>query len=348
MVLLVHAILMVLNFLSVALHTIGSWALLSLYLKRQEEAHRMFLINHSVCESIRHFMEFLILLIKLQTRPDNEMVFLVLYYIQIIFVSGICLMYYLAMVYITLDKLAKTILETRYERYWNGKKTKRLLVCTWLLGLVACLTSTITSILFKVQWDLIFHRYIYPTTDIIFILIAVCLATSIMRHYNIKQRARQITMRRRVRQSRNILQEYKRDFIIPVFLCFSFLFFIILPDTIYFIYGLVENNKHSDLLKLCISISYAVAGQVDACFYLFFLPDVRKLVLKKVKTFFNAIFRPVKTFKRKRKSKKMEIRRDVDNDNLLRVPIGYDMTSSASEDSVIEIFTDREFDINIV
>lgn len=284
---LIYPILMVLNLLNVALHTIGTCALISLYTVSQERSQRMFLINHSICECTRHLLEIVMGIPDLISLPSDHAMRSVNSYIEIAFISGICVVYYLAMVYVTLDRLAKIVLHVRYKHYWDINKTKKLIACTWLSGLVMCVVSTITSTITTVEWDKIFHRYIYPVTDILFITFSVATLTLIIRKYN---RQKRMLIKRRGKKQFNRLAvtrdkkkqylQFKGEFLVPACLIVTFLIFITLPDLIYFIVCVIENNQ-SSLLKIAIWISYAVAAQIDACFYLFFLPDVRRLLVQK-------------------------------------------------------------------
>ena len=286
---LIYPILMVLNLLNVALHTIGTCALISLYTVSQEKSQRMLLINHSICECTRHLLEIVIGIPDLISLPPDHIMRSVNSYIEIAFISGVCVVYYLAMVYVTLDRLAKIVLHVRYKQYWNINKTKKLLACTWLSGLVMCVVSTITSTATTVEWDQIFHRYIYPITDMVFITFSVATLTLIIRKYN--QQKRMLIKRRGKKHFQRVAHarydkkkqylQFKGEFLVPACLIVTFLVFITLPDLIYFIVCVIEENQ-SSLLKISIWISYAVAAQIDACFYLFFLPDVRRLLAKKL------------------------------------------------------------------
>ena len=67
---IVYSLLLILNILNVVLHTVGTYALLTLYKNSDDRPQRLLLINHSFCESVRHFLDVVIIVMKLSPIPQ--------------------------------------------------------------------------------------------------------------------------------------------------------------------------------------------------------------------------------------------------------------------------------------
>ena len=288
---LVYSLLLILNVLNVVLHTVGTYALLVLYRNTQDRPQRLLLINHSFCESVRHFLDVIIVILHLVSLPQQHVLTYIRFFLEMIAETGICVVEYLAMVYITLNKLFEILLNVKYRDYWNERKTKTLVLSTWCVGLLICVLSTATSILTSYDIDVIFHQLVYPLCDFVFIAVALVTLISILQKYN--KRRRKLLLQKYVHNKKRLDSatfrmfvgrgmQAKRNFAVPVVLIVIFLVLLIVPDMTYFLVGVVNKSKQSDLLVTCILILNAIASQIDACVYLFFLPDVRKLLNRRL------------------------------------------------------------------
>ena len=288
-----YTLLMLLYVFNVILHTLGTYALLILHKDTQNRSQRLLLINHSFCESVRHVLEIILRTLQLLQFPSHHLMTYIAFYMQTIAETGMCFIFYLAMIYITLDKLARAVLNMYYTLYWDEEKTRNLVLFTWFLGLSICVACTMISILTSIDLHHVFHRYVYPSVDVTFILIAVTTLIVVTRNYNKRKRK---SLRQKYNRNKHRLQEtfeefasrsgsrhadIGRNFIVPVLLIVIFLILIVVPDLTYFLVSTVRSSS-SDLLKSCLLILNAIASKLDACVYLFFLPDVRKLFTSKL------------------------------------------------------------------
>ena len=67
--------------------------------------------------------------------------------------------------------------------YWNENKTKCLLMATWIPGVFI---STVTSLFYKLElfhWEDTFYKYVYPTLDFSFIILAFVTYSVILQQY---------------------------------------------------------------------------------------------------------------------------------------------------------------------
>ena len=154
---------MLLYVFNVVLHTLGTQALLTLHKDTQDRSQRLLLINHSFCESVRHVLEIILRTLQLIHFPSHHLMTYITFYMQTIAETGMCFIYYLAMIYITLDKLAKVVLNMYYTLYWNERRTRCLVLFTWFVGLGICAACTMISILTSVNLHHVFHQYVYPS-----------------------------------------------------------------------------------------------------------------------------------------------------------------------------------------
>ena len=246
---LISGLLLVLNTLNVVLHTIGTYALLSLYNDSKDRPQRLLLINHSFCDSIRHCLDIVLITVELISLSPNHVVSYVVFYVKTVIVTGVCVVYYLAMVYITLNKLSKIILTSSYDHYWKEQRAKKLVLMTWAFGLLVCAVCAFVTLFSSYDIDVIFHSYIFPVSDFVFIAVAVTTLTVIIHSYNKRKRKYLYQKYRNRRRSSSIkggtikrssyarrrsqASELGNNFFVPAGLILIFLVLIVIPDVTY-------------------------------------------------------------------------------------------------------------------
>ena len=104
-------------------------------------------------------------------RGMNE----VKYYLQIISVTGVYLLYYFAMIYVTVNRMLETLFHVKYPSYITKKKVMYLLGGTCLICVVICISCSVIDFadypILKLHMFASYSRYIYPGLDVTFIVI---------------------------------------------------------------------------------------------------------------------------------------------------------------------------------
>ena len=118
-------------------------------------------------EAVRRIPEFFQL-----TPHTSKLVNQVQDYVMIIMFAGISVVYYLDMIYLTLDKCAEIWWNIKYPLYWDKRRTKQLLTGTWLMAsclvLVVALLHTYTAY----DWKVHMFTYCFPALNFLFLVIA--------------------------------------------------------------------------------------------------------------------------------------------------------------------------------
>ena len=94
-------------------------------------------------------------------------------HVAVFYYSGVMLVYYASMFYITIDKLMEVLLNIRYTALWNTQRAKTLVIATWILGAVISILITILNETVTLDLVLVFTVYVYPVVDMAFILTVI-------------------------------------------------------------------------------------------------------------------------------------------------------------------------------
>ena len=292
--LIIDVILISLNVTNVCLHGIGIYLLVCLQKVGEPSIQNMFILNLSVSELLMNATEILrrcFLLILLDSLRSST-IEKIKHYLSIIMFTGISVVFYMNMVYITLDRLLHIALNIRYRVYWSTAKAKCLLQITWIVGMLTCLCISIVDVFTNFKWEPLFYIYFYPIMEFAFVLLAVTTYFFIFQKYKksyrvSSQRTKNVPTDKKAESSFRIFQ--KSRFFVPVLLILTFIIFMLIPDLIYLFVGVIKKNKSDILLASC-WISYAVSNAVDACIYIFMQDPVKKLLWKKVRRLLELVF----------------------------------------------------------
>ena len=281
--------LLVLSSINVVLHALGTSLLVSLYRTCQYKEQQVYLIHLSISECLINLLEVLrisIDLLKL-TGEARSITEEVRYYTLILSFTGISIVYYCDMMYLTLDKLMDIVLNIKYSLYWNVRRARLLLTMTWVIGLSSSVVVSVCHYYFKFDWKSAFFVYFYPIIEFAFILLAVVTYGFIFRKYT--QAHRRIPGVSGVslnltnsRYNASAWQLFRRSrFYIPVLLIVTFLVFFVVPDLTYLFIGIIQNKRSKLLLTIC-WICYAISNIIDAYIYIFVQKSVRKALFNKL------------------------------------------------------------------
>lgn len=273
-----NIILMVLNVANVLCHSIGINLLNQLKRNGVESVQNIYVKNLSIAEL---FLNTVVLLDRFsKIFPRNPAVAYIIskvhYYLLILVFTGIALVYYFMMFYLTLDKLFEVYLNLRYAVYWNERKAGRLVKTTWLFGLVTSLSISIAHAYNGFCFEFNFSMYVYPLLNISFILTAVTVYCYL---FHVYKETRNIPI---VQGSGHVTKPKLYDvfrgstFYIPVCLILSFLVLFVIPSLVFGVYGITK-GKLSQTMVVGLWICEATSTLVDAFIYVFMMKAVRKL-----------------------------------------------------------------------
>ena len=278
--------LSIVNLITTILHTLGGYLLIYQYRNGSQDSYQLFLINLSISEGVANLLQFLI-------NPISDMfsmsinVALVInkvqYYIKTLRGYGFVTVYFLTMIYLTLDKLFDILLNIRYPLYWNELYTRNLLTITWAMSISTAITVSIVHHYTGVDFHVILDMYIYPIFDIVFIIIAVLTYGFIFHKYKQTRNppTENTTSTSNYRRP-NVLRVFQNSrFYIPVLLITTFIFFMAIPEMIHLCL-VVSNGNHFDPLKTILTILWALSYFSDAIIYIWMKPSVKRVLLRKL------------------------------------------------------------------
>jgi hypothetical protein len=214
-------------------------------------------------------------------------------YVKILMFAGISIVYYLDMMYLTVDKLLEIMLNIKYPQYWNKNRTKHLLIATWMFsGVLVVVVSLLHTYTTWYNWEEHIFKYCFPLLNFIFIILAVTSYGFIFHkfrqsrhdHIMVKDRliAKDKTKTVKQNMKASIFQLIRRSKFFMIFLLIvTFLLFIVVPDLTY-LFVRVVNGKDSKTLEVACWILYAVGNLADCYIYIFMQPAVKKLLMKKL------------------------------------------------------------------
>lgn len=283
----VTVMLMILNVANVFLHSIGIYLLFCLHKQGKSNTQNIYIGNLSISELLMNFLEMLrhpfVLCLKYGTYKPTHFMRSIVTYISIIMFMGISFVFYMDMIYITLDRLLNILLNLRYRLYWGNRRAKLLLQGTWLVGCLLTIVVVVAHQFGKfTHWEVMLYKYVYPTLEFAFVILAFTTYIFIFKKYKSSQTV--ITKRKMsVQQNKKPDSAYdifrKSRFFVPVLLILTFILFIVIPDLVIMVVSMVQEEVPPELLASC-WISYALSNIVDGYIYIFMQNSVRKLFYK--------------------------------------------------------------------
>ena len=247
MSLVLTVILSVLNLVATILHILGCYLLVCQYKNGLQNSQQLYLINLAVSEGSVNFLQ----LLTNYTSHNLYVLRQCQHYIKTVRGYGFVTVYYLTMIYLTLDKLFHIALNMKYPLYWNGDRTKMLLITTWVITISSAITVSVVHHFTGFEVLEVLDWYVYPTFNVIFLICAVIAYGFIFHKYKESRMppVPYITGQRR----ESTYQIFRKSrFFIPVLLITTFIFFLAIPDfiqTVHVAMGYSHNhnfrNKHN-------------------------------------------------------------------------------------------------------
>lgn len=281
--------LLILNIVNVILHGTGTYLLLSLYESCRHKVQQIFLITLSICEGTINLIEAfksVTTFITLSEKDSNIMTE-VTNHVLILQFCGISFVYYVDMIYITVDRLMEIFLNIRYPVFWDETKTKILTGITWFIGLITFIVVSLLKHYNNFDWEDAFFKFFYPVLEFAFLIIAFFTYGFIFHKYKQTRIIPAVTVnnnkiQKRRRSTVDIFR--KSRFYVPLLLILTFAVFMIGADLTYLFVvtlGDVSEETATFVYNGCF-ISYTISNLADAYIYIFMNPEVKRLLFKKL------------------------------------------------------------------
>ena len=106
--------------------------------KVKQTTHMMYIFHLSICEILINILTLLATTLKMTRKQDGKgiangtSVDRIYTYVDLVYLSGPWLVYFILMSSITFDKLLEIVLHLKYPHYWNEFKAKVLMRASWI------------------------------------------------------------------------------------------------------------------------------------------------------------------------------------------------------------------------
>ena len=269
--------LLFLNLLNVFFHSIGVYLLTSMYPTCKRRIQQIYLINLSLTECLINLLEICRIISGIIPCKHSHVNIVdeSRHYTLIVSFTGVSIVYYFDMVYLTFDRLMDVALNIKYPIYWNEKKAKYLLMTTWLIGFLTCLSVSLCYRFLDFSWEDAFFKFFYPPIEFAFIILALATYGFIFLRYRKSRINFPGSIMVHTHQPSTMQIFRKSRFYISLLLIVTFLVFMVAPDLTYLFYGIIYKSESEILMTSC-WISYAIANLADAYIYIFVQPNVRR------------------------------------------------------------------------
>ena len=269
-------------------HTMGAYLLICICRSDGSSTQLIYLIHLSFAEAAGNYLDLVRYVLSFFELSGTtlKVVRETQYYLKMTVYTGITVVYYFIMVYMTFDRLMGVTLHVKYMRYWRESRTKRLMKATWLIGGLICVVMAVAHKLLNYEFEGLFYGYIYPIYNVGFLILATISYIIIFHKFKKSKRNTHLTINCRLANNlekhRKLRQIFTNSrFFVTLLIVFSFLLFVIIPDFIYLVYGFTNNEDDGKLGKV-VEILYAISFFLDALVYIFLQNRVRNLLWKKI------------------------------------------------------------------
>ena len=180
-------------------------------------------------------------------------------YAETVQYSACCLQYFLAMIYMTVDRFLEVRLNIIYPVFWKYKYTKILLLCTWTVCSILSLVVLLMDLPSRRRVHLIIFVYFYPIFESVFLV----LSSSIYVYIFIKLKQKSCHVYKK--DSGIMKRRRKKHFYVPALIVLSFFLFILIPDTVITVF-ILRNTRLPGPLQTYVYCSYMIGFSCDALF----------------------------------------------------------------------------------
>ena len=271
--------------LNILLHAFGLVFLIGAYQSRDRSTQHLLVINLSVTEIFINILRLsVVCTFEYLSRESYRYFFYFL-------LPQSRYLYYLTMLYLTIDRLLLATIPVRYQNIWNISKTKVLLATTWT-SIFIIFGPVITSIFWMYKNNEVFTAKLGQVNLSISLVLNIgTMATAIITYTVIYKR---LTRNNRVSgASRPSFTQMLRNsqFYTSVLLVASYIVFAALPSLILAILMKVTAAREEVIFGILLLGSFS--DTLDVFIYIFKLPSVYKLLKKKMMPIFRCFARKV-------------------------------------------------------
>jgi len=229
------------------------------------------LLNLSLCELTFVTFGLISLLLTVSRYSESS------YRVEAIQYSTIIIVYFLAMIYMTVDRFLEVRLNIFYPLYWKACYTKILLCATWSVCVLLSVTIALMELPDRAKFLEIIFLYVYTPFEFLFLVLSVAIYTYIF----IKLKKNQVHVLRK--KSGLLKHRKKKHFYVPVLIVLTFFMFIMIPDLLmaYLLYR--YRAMPNEATRTYVYSSYMIGMSCDAIVYTFFSPFIRKGVKRIMK-----------------------------------------------------------------
>ena len=197
-------------------------------------------------------------------------------------------MFFLTMMYITVDRLLDIYLNIRYEVYWNPHRAAILIKTTWTIGVLVSIGSIVIH---EWNWEDTVFEICYPVLEIGFVVLALFTYTFIFRKFKAGRKPPHQPFLKgsnvpAARQNSTFEAFKNSRFYISVLLIFTFILFMIIPDLSFLFLCVLPDNisaLQKEKIRTVCWISYGIANLSDAFIYIFLQVEVKKYAFSKIR-----------------------------------------------------------------
>lgn len=280
-ILLLQILLLTIKTNNIVLHSIGCHLLTVICLKGKSSVQYILVKNLSVIETAISIVGIFITASEMIYHEDgaktsNEFD----KYLTIIRNTGLAFIYFMAMIYITIDRLLEIYLDLRYHLFCNEGNARRLLVATWCVGVLLVVGFTIPTVLItKFEYLEPFYKYILTPVSFSFIILAVTSYVSIFVRFR-RTRMHPAHTNKMTKKQVSCFYAFRNSrFFLAVLLITSFILLVELPAFVFMLYHFVYKSRKYVIGAIFV-LMYDISNIVDAVIYIFVQREVRNEFLR--------------------------------------------------------------------
>lgn len=262
-------VMTILNLLIILFHGSGIYILVRLKNSGISYSQKILITTLSVSE-ILFGLNKLILYLVLDRYYKHDFIMKIF---EMFSLTAVSFLYFSAMILITLDRLLEFHLNVKYHLYWSGKKT------VWSIGVCIAISAMVfiaflnLYIIINLDFKRVLYIYFYPVFELLFSILAFGTYTYIFIVY--RQKKHKPTP---ILKHTDVKKKLKPIFkiYVPFLIMITFILFLVVPDTVYFISYLCDSANES--INNALMLLYRIGFLLDALIYIFCSKPVRKKI----------------------------------------------------------------------
>ena len=266
---LVYIIFLVLNFIVIAIHLIAITLLLKVRCNRRNKT-QAYLITMLCFSELSYSVTYVlsICFTKLGNQ-ENPVIVYMIRLVEIISVSFLAVIYYPAMMLVTVDRFFVFRLNVKYSLLWSPKKTLKLISGLFILAAFVFLIYLIKDFVEPIL-SFYYIPYIYVGLDTMFIIIAAVTYIYIFKVFKNHRR----------KKKKSVVRSTKDDsfnLYVPTWIIITFLIFIVIPNYLRFFnsMGLIQLSVGVNVVS---QYMYLIGYLADPLIYIAHLPFARQKI----------------------------------------------------------------------